>query len=146
LDSLVEQGFQRVMIWRGCGQHDLTGVVDWFNETYGEQARVIQPTIPYHEIWCRLSDGSIPGGHVDSFTTSISLYKRVNTVRKEQIFDPESKPVDWNDSELDFSRYSDTGVIGDPTYASAELGAKLWQQAVEEISKVIKNLAYMSLS
>ena len=34
LESLTEQGFLRMLIWRGCGQHDLTEVVDTYNATY----------------------------------------------------------------------------------------------------------------
>ncbi len=30
--------------------------------------------------------------------------------------------VNWDDPHLDFTQYSDTGVIGDATRASAELG------------------------
>jgi creatinine amidohydrolase len=145
LDSLVEQGFRRIAIWRGCGQHDLTRVVEQFNATRTGQARVVQPALPYHEIWRQVGDASIPGGHADSFATSIALYKRPDAVRKEHIANPKSKPVAWDDPELDFSRYSKTGVIGDPTHASAELGAKLWQQMLQKVGQVIKELAEMPL-
>ena len=42
---------------------------------------------------------------------------------------------------MDFSRYSATGVIGDPTQASAELGAKLWEAVVEEVALIFKAIA-----
>jgi creatinine amidohydrolase len=146
LDSLVEQNFRRMIIWRGCGQHDLMQVVKQFNETHVRKARVFQPALPHHDIWCRVSDASIPGGHADSYATSLALHLRPESVRKEKIFNPESKPVDWNDPELDFSLYSATGVIGDPTHASEGLGANLWQQAVQEVGEVIKQIAGLSLS
>src|SRR5258708_16322300 len=34
LTSLVTQGFGRMLIWRGCGGHDLSGVVARFNQIY----------------------------------------------------------------------------------------------------------------
>jgi creatinine amidohydrolase len=49
--------------------------------------------------------------------------------------------VDWDDPNLDFARYSSTGVIGDPTHASAELGQRLWQAAVEQAARVLQEAA-----
>jgi creatinine amidohydrolase len=146
LDSLVEQKFRRMIIWRGCGQHNLMKVVERFSETHAGNARVFQPELPYYDIWSRVSDASIPGGHAENFSTSLAMYLRPESVRKEKIFNPESELVDWEDPELDFSRYSKTGVIGDPTHASEGLGAELWQQAVQEVSEVIKHIADVSFS
>ena len=47
--------------------------------------------------------------------------------------------VDWNDPQLDFTRYSDTGVIGDPTQASAALGRKLWDESVAEAAAILRD-------
>ena len=86
------------------------------------------------------SDPSIPGGHSDSFTTPITLYLRPDAVRKDKIVDPQHEPVDWEDPDLDFASYSSTGVIGDPTYASAELGAKLWEAVVDEVATTLQSI------
>jgi creatinine amidohydrolase len=141
LISLVAQGFQRMILWRGCGGHDLAEVVDRFNHMHQGRARAFLPPHPFHEIWCRLADPSVPGGHADSFTTSISLYLRPASVRADQIWDPHSTAVDWNAPHLDFAHYSSTGVIGDPTHASAELGRKLWEAVVEEAAQTFKMVA-----
>ncbi len=138
LNSLMTQRFQRMVLWRGCGGHDLVEVVDRFNSMHQGKAHVFLPPHPFHEIWCRLADPSIPAGHADSFTTSISLYLRPESVRQEQITDPHSTEVDWNDPHLDFARYSSTGVIGDPTHASVELGKRLWEAVVEEVAQTLK--------
>lgn len=137
LDSLLTQGFQRMVLWRGCGGHDFAAVVDRFNQAHQGKAHVFLPPHPFYEIWCRLADPAIPVGHADSFTTSISLYLRPELVRQELISDPHSTEVDWDDPHLDFARYSSTGVIGDPTHASAELGKRLWKAVVEEASHVL---------
>jgi creatinine amidohydrolase len=141
LTSLASQGFQRMVLWRGCGGHDLAEVVRRFNGNQLGKSQVFLPAPPFHEIWCRVADPAVPGGHADSFTTSISLYLRPDSVRREQISNPHSTPVDWKDPHLDFARYSSTGVIGDPTHASTELGQRLWQAAVEQAARVLHEAA-----
>lgn len=134
LRSLVEQGFEQIIIWRGCGQHALGRVVERFNKTHLGKARVFQPELPYHAIWCRIGDPKVPGGHADSFATSIALHMRPESVRMDRMYDPRSRPVNWDDPNLDFARYSASGVIGNPTYASAELGAKLWKAIINDVA------------
>jgi len=141
LKSLAEQGFRRLVVWRGCGQHDLRETVAQFNNQYERKAKAYLPSHPYHDIWCRIGDPKVPGGHADSFATSIALYLRPDTVRIEQIVNPRHGEVDWADPNIDFSQYSATGVIGDPTYASAELGAKLWDAVIEEVAVILKAIA-----
>ncbi len=141
LTSLAEQGFSRLVVWRGCGGHDLRDTVTQFNMEFPGEARAFLPGHPYHDVWCRVSDPSIAGGHADSFATSMALYLRPEAVRVEKVVDPQHGKVNWDDPEIDFSHYSSTGVIGDPTHASAELGAKLWQAVVGEVALVYKSIA-----
>jgi creatinine amidohydrolase len=47
----------------------------------------------------------------------------------------------FGDPQLDFTRYSETGVIGDPTRGSAELGAKLWAAVVDHVATILKEVA-----
>jgi len=146
LASLAEQGFQHLIIWRGCGGHNLGKVVEEFNQTHSGQAKAFQPDAPYHSIWCRIGDPAIPGGHADSFATSIALHLRPESVRIDQIPNPENRAIDWNDANLDFSCYSSSGVIGDATQASGELGAKLWPAVVEEVADFFKKTAHWEVN
>jgi len=146
LSSLEEQGFRRIVIWRGCGQHDLSDVVDRFNTARRAEARAFQPDLPYHRIWCCVGHPTVPGGHADSFATSIALHLRPESVRLDRIADPGHDPVDWDDPDLDFSRYSRTGVIGDPTHASAELGAVVWSAVVDEAASILRRIAEAPLT
>ncbi len=141
LASLAEQGFHRIVVWRGCGGHDLRDTVSRFNSEYAGKAKCYLPGLPYHDIWCRIGDPSVPGGHADSFATSIALHLRPGSVRADQIVDPAHGEVDWQDPKIDFRRYSRTGVLGDPTHASAELGAKLWQAVVDEVAVALRSIA-----
>ena len=141
LTSLAEQGFRKIVVWRGCGGHDLREAVQRFNKVFDGRSEAYLPGHPYHEVWCRISDPSIPGGHADSFTTSIMLHLRPKAVRREGIVDPKHKAVDWDDPGLDFADYSSTGVIGDPTHASAELGARLWEAVVDEVAATLSSIA-----
>jgi creatinine amidohydrolase len=99
--------------------------------------RVHLPEQPYHAIWCRLGDATVPGGHADSFTTSICLYLRPEAVRTDKIIDPGEQSIDWNEPNLDFARHSKTGVIGDPRHATAELGEQLWSATVQEATSAL---------
>lgn len=141
LKSLREQGFKRIIVWRGCGQHDLREAVTRYNKESGKKSRAYLPAMPYHDIWMRIGDPNNPGGHADSFTTSIMLYHRPEMVRQNKIINPHSTEVDWDDPNLDFGKYSQTGVIGDPTTASAELGKKLWEAIVEEVADILCTIA-----
>jgi creatinine amidohydrolase len=135
LDSLVTQGFQRILVWRGCGGHDLDDLIKRFNVERG--TRVYLPEQPYHAIWCRIGDATVPCGHADSFTTSICLYLRPKDVRMDKLIDPGEQSIDWNEPNLDFTRHSKTGVIGDPRHATAELGERLWNATLQEATRAL---------
>ncbi len=141
LASLVMQGFKRMVLWRGCGGHDLSDVMERFNKQHAGRAKAFLPAHPFYDIWCRIGDPAVPVGHADSFTTSIALYLRPDSVRLDQITNPHSGNVDWQDPHLDFARYTTTGVIGDPTHASAELGEQLWRAVVEQAASTLKDVA-----
>ena len=141
LVSLAEQAFRKIVVWRGCGGHDLREPVKRFNETHEGQSTAFLPGLPYNKIWRRIADPSVPGGHADSFTTSIMLHLRPEAVRGDKIIDPRHGPVNWEDPDLDFASYSTTGVIGDPTHASAELGAGLWEAVVDDVAATLRSIA-----
>ncbi|WP_226670343.1 creatininase family protein [Metabacillus litoralis] len=140
LSSLADQGFKQILIFRGCGGHYLNSVTDKFNKDYEGSASVTIPQHPYYEVWCKHADPEIPAGHSDSFTTSLAMYKHPERVREDKIFNPHSSEPDWEDPNLDFSKYSETGVIGDPTYANTELGKKLWNDTVDAVAVSLKEV------
>lgn len=142
LESLTAQSFTRLVVWRGCGGHHLETVIAQFNRRAQGHARAFLPDWPYHNSWCRIEDPAVPGGHADSFTTALSLFLRPRSVRRDQIRDPHNAPVNWDDPQLDFAQYSSSGVIGDPTYATAELGARLWEDIVAVTAQMLQDIAH----
>src|SRR5205814_988820 len=60
LNSLADQGFGRILVWRGCGGHDLRAVVEDFNVAHAGIARAFLPAHPFHAIWCSVADPSVP--------------------------------------------------------------------------------------
>lgn len=141
LASLAEQGFSTILIWPGCGGHKLASVVESFDRQFSSRCVAHLLANPFHQIWCAVADPNVPGGHADSFTTSIAMYLRPESVRVDQIANPDHPPVDWGDPHLDFSRYSSTGVIGDPTHASPKLGETLWDESIQQVSATIAEIA-----
>ncbi len=135
LNSMAAQGFETMIVWRGCGQHDLAGVIERFNATH-EPARAWQPLADYPRIADEAFGRRVPGGHADSFATSICLLLRPEAVRRELIARPTMRPFEWQ-REMDFAAISDTGVVGDPTAASAEVGARLWELIIEEGAQIV---------
>jgi len=130
LQSLAEQGLTTLVIRRGCGQHDLGAVIDRFNASHKGCASY-QPVIDYGAICDSAFGRPVPGGHADSFATSIRLHLDGDAIRRDKVREPMLQPFEWGD-DMDFASISDTGVIGDPTQASAETGARIWELCVRE--------------
>ena len=137
LKSLTEQGFKRIIIWQGCGQHQLSSMVRSFLDKAASNINIFIPAMPFQKVWEDLVGPNIPGGHADAFTTSISLYLRPDDIREDEIRNPEFTMPDWSNPHLDFSKHTDTGSIGDLSIASADLGKQLWKSLVEECSQII---------
>jgi creatinine amidohydrolase len=134
LDSLGAQGFRSAVVWRGCGGHELSALADL------TALPVVLAEPPFHDLWCRLGDASVPGGHADSFATSIALHLWPETVRMDRI-PQERVAIDWSAAPLEFARWSRSGVIGDARHASAELGARLWRACVSQVAHTISAAA-----
>lgn len=141
LNSLAEQGFERIVVWRGCGQHALAEVVQRFNQAHQGRCRAFWPEIPHQEIWMRTGNPQNPAAHAGAFETSMALHLQPESVRKDLIVDPKNKPVDWEKPDLDLSQYTKTGVVGDPTEATAELGARLWNAVVKSMAETFNQIA-----
>jgi creatinine amidohydrolase len=110
------------------------------------RATVVVADPPFDVIWRREGLPDVEGGHADSFTTSLMLHRRPNDVRREEVPPTPSKQPDRAGSELDFRRYSETGVIGDARHASAEeLGERLWSACVDRAADFLREAAHQPI-
>jgi creatinine amidohydrolase len=146
LESLVAQDFRRLVVWRGCGGHRLGEVERRFNTAHDGRARLWIPDHPYREIWSAVADPDVPGGHADSFATSITLARHPERARLDRVPPPSEATPDLDDPSADWSKVSPTGVVGDATHASAELGHALWARTVERAAEIVERLAAEPLS
>lgn len=48
LDSLAEQGFYKIVVWRGCGGHDPATTVEAFNSAHKGKCKAYLLELPYH--------------------------------------------------------------------------------------------------
>lgn len=136
LTSLADQGFRTVVAWRGCGGHDLRDTVA--DLAAAGRTRVLLPEPPLGEFWAAVGAPATASGHADSFTTSISLFRRPATVRTDLIPATASDPPDWADPDLDFTRYSTTGVVGDASAATVQRGQLLWNRCVDWLADYVR--------
>lgn len=139
LKSFLDQGFKNIVIWRGCGGHQIEDVIKRINNDF-DGSHVQTLPHPFYDIWCECMSPDIPGGHADSFTTSITMYKHPDKVREALITNSMSTEPKWDDPQLDFSQYSSNGVIGDPRYSSQELGEMLWHKTVKSVVNMLKEV------
>ena len=119
----------------------MNAVVDDFNSRREGKCWAFLPRHPFRDIWLKYGDPRDSGGHADSFTTAIALYLRSESVRKDKIVNSGCKPVNWNDTNLNFADYSPNGVIGTPIYATAELGEILWKDVVESVADTFHSIS-----
>ncbi len=93
--------------------------------------------------------------HAGEIETSTSLAVRPHLVKMDQA--PKSVP-EFSSRYLDFTskrgvlwyahtrRISNTGVMGDPTIASAEKGQKIWEMMIAHLVALVEDLKHMSLA
>ncbi|MFP3854274.1 MAG: creatininase family protein [Anaerolineales bacterium] len=139
LRSLIDQGFKRFILWRGCGRHRLKDMVHNLLAEADESISIFIPSMPYQRIWGKLGDPAVATAHADAFVTSIALHLRAEAVRQDEIRRPEFTMPDWSDPDVDLVNYSDTGSIGDPTMADPALGEVLWEATVAEVARILRD-------
>lgn len=71
--SLAEQGFAAVVVWRGCGGHDLRDVVFELRATWAGRTSFDLPDAPFAQLWAEFGDLTVAGGHADSFDVHLPV-------------------------------------------------------------------------
>lgn len=134
LESMAGQGFCTIVVWRGCGQHDLGAAIARFNAAHAD-VRAWQPLCDYPRIADEAFGREVAGGHADSFATSLCLALRGAAVRRERIRHPVMSPFEWG-PHMDFSAITDNGIVGDPSAATEEAGTRMWEMIIDEGARI----------
>ena len=152
--SLAHHGFRKILLINGHGSnvpfldiaarnitnstHSLCAMAPWWN------------LVP-RELITLLRESEFPGGmaHGCELETSVLLHLRPDLVQ----FDKADRDINFQRSEFFywdlqggspvffqewFSRYSNTGTVGDPTKATAEKGRRFVEAVVERLIAVIR--------
>jgi creatinine amidohydrolase len=136
LESLAEQGFRRIVVWRGCEGCDLQGVVDNFNRRVGPGVRAFLPDQPYQEVWRRIGEPGLAGEYSDRFITTLAQYLWPDAVHADQSRGDELMAVAAGGSPTAPLEAVKARPI--PDASSTELGAQLWFATTELVTLTLK--------
>jgi creatinine amidohydrolase len=156
--SLIHHGFRRILFVNGHGSN--VPLVDMAARLLMLERRdVIAATFWYlstpesAELLARTRDSDQPGGMAHACELETSLYLAIRpqlvqmdkAVREIPEWESDTVWMDWNDGPLSvkgqWSGWTESGVIGDATVATAEKGRIWLERAVEEVASHIDELA-----
>jgi len=150
--SVAHHGFKKVLIVNGHGSNRILAEVAARQATMDNE--VICAAFNYFnlapEVTVEVRES--PKGwnaHADEMETSLYLYLQPEAVRKEVMApDHDMLPSEfwWQDCSIPcrvgmmewWSTFSKTGVLGDPTLATAEKGEVLYKAYVRELAECVK--------
>ena len=140
LESLSDQGFSRIPVWRGCGGHDLCDVVGSFNSKRGDSTCVFLPPSRSTTSGARWLTPPSPVATLTASRHQSSRRSGRPTFRADRVPRETSREPAWSDPNLDLAQYSSTGVVGCAAHASPELGHRLWEASVQAVADVIRRI------
>lgn len=154
--SLAHHGFRKILLLNGHGSNvPFLDIVarNLTNHTPAICAMVSWWSLIPKELFAELRQSAYPGGmaHACELETSLLLYLRgdlVNLREARPDFPPQRSEFFFWDLQNPspvffqefFSRYSQTGTLGDPTQATAEKGRRFLEAAVETLVRLISDL------
>jgi creatinine amidohydrolase len=159
--SLVRHGFRRVLLVNGHGSNqnlvDMAARLVMVEEPESLVASSFYLTSDASAAVIREVRDSNVGGmaHACELETSIYLHLHPEAVDMDAAIDERGYPetehawMDWSDGPLKlmpwWSSFSDSGVQGDASKATAEKGRVLFEAAVDEIATYVTELRSLSL-
>ena len=154
--SLVRHGFERVLLVNGHGSNqnlvEMAARLAMIEHPRALVAAAFYLSGPKSaEVIADVRDSERGGmAHACELETSLYLHIAPEAVDMSKAVDERGYPqsehlwMDWSDGPLKlmpwWSSFSDSGVQGDATKASAEKGARLFAAAVEEVSGFVNEL------
>lgn len=147
--SLIELGFRRLAVMRGCGGHWIVPGVVWDLKADARRANhdVTLRIMVVDGDWKELKEKHFPGtdgGHAAVMETALCLAEREHLVRKDRMRAPELKLLNERyrigGEAFLFDEVTSTGGLGDPSPATAEGGRALWTDMIDAFARKLKYL------
>lgn len=149
--SVVQGGFRRMLVIRGCGGHWAVPGALWDAKAEARRAGrdLTLRMIGVADDWRALQEETFPGtagGHAAVTETALCLAVRPDLVRPDERRAPilhgglQERYRDGAEIFL-FDELTDTGALGDPTPATAEGGAVIWAASTDALAR---RLAYFA--
>ena len=130
----------RVVVVNGHG-----GNVDALHETCARLTRDDDAPFATHWTWWRAVDlGDAEMGHAGRVETSVLLHLAPETVDEEAATKGAEGWGDYAETAplaYDTDEFTQDGVVGDPTEATAEEGKRLYEDAVGSLVRLVERLA-----
>jgi creatinine amidohydrolase len=157
VDAVVAHGFRRVLIVNGHGGNG--GAIDVLAAELGhrhdQQARIAATTyflLARNEIAALRESPDGGMGHACEFETALMMHLRPDLVKMDRAVtvypDPGSRYLTTDllgasavRTYLDFKDLSPTGVLGDPSHASPEAGARFFAAVTDALARFIDDFA-----
>lgn len=138
--SVIELGFRRLAVVRGCGGHWVVPGAAWDVKADAQRSGrdVTLRILSVDEGWRVAQKHHFPradGGHASVMETALCLAERDHLVRRDQMHAPRLELLNEryrNGGEAFlFSEMSDTGALGDPRPATIEGGRAVWTEITD---------------
>lgn len=154
-DTALDNGFDVLLLLNGHGGN--ASVVDSATNTIGHRhADVEVHSVVYFQLAASFYDDvrdTEPGGasHAGEFETSLMLHLRPELVHEDRIEGTNlAEPYEQGTQDLvvggplstyrPFREYSESGAIGDPSEASAEKGAEIYDRLGDELEALLRQM------
>ncbi len=146
--SVIELGFRRLAVVRGCGGHWIIPGVVWDLKADARRAgyAVTLRVMVTDEGRALIEKLGPPGGggHAGVMETALCLAEREALVHQEKMRAPDLKLLNERyrigGEAFLFDEISDTGGLGDPRSATGEMGRVMWQARIDGFAEKIKYL------
>lgn len=147
--SVIDRGYRRIAVVRGCGGHWIVPGVVWDVKAEARRSGrdVVLRILSVDEDWRALQEEHFPGtdrGHAAVMETALCLAGRPELVRRDQLRAPEvrllrERYVIGGEAFL-FDEVTDTGALGDASPATAAGGQAIWTAITDAFARKLHYL------